>query len=419
MNGEKVQPAVDPGGADADDWIEPVDRRLVAAVTGRTKSLLAEDVAHYERDLRERLRDSQVLVIGASGSIGSAFVKLLVRFRPGGLYLVDINENALADLVRDLRSSWHPVPERFATTVAAFGSPAFSRFLEARGPFDSVFNFSALKHVRTERDPFGLMRMIETNVLAVEDLVRGGLPAGSRLFSVSTDKAVRPTNLMGATKRWMERVVASGEGTVGTTARFANVAFSAGSLPRAFLRRIDLGEPLAGPSDVTRYFISHLEAAQLCLLGGLLGASGEVFVPRLDPARDAVSFPEVARRVLQFHGLEPEWHDDEASAKASPALQSRRGGRWPCVFTSSDTSGEKPLEELLYEQEPVDRQRLLAVDVARQQAPDRQTLASARRIVQEVADTRVWDKSRLIEAIATAVPELQYRDLGRSLDEKM
>ncbi len=419
MIGEMEQPSAASAGADADDWLEPVDPRLVAAITGRMRSLLAADVAHHERELGERLGGSQVLVIGASGSIGSAFVKLLARFRPAGLCLVDINENALADLVRDLRSSRHPVPERFFTTVAAFGSAGFSRFLEARGPFEAVFNFSALKHVRTERDPFGLMRMIETNALAVEDLVRGGLPAGTRFFSVSTDKAVRPTNLMGATKRWMERVVAAGEGTVGTTARFANVAFSAGSLPRAFLRRIELGEPLAGPSDVTRYFISHLEAAQLCLLGGLLGAAGEVFVPRLDPARDAVSFPEVARRVLRRFGMEPEWHDHEASAKESPALRSPRPARWPCVFTSSDTSGEKPLEELLYDHEPVDRARFRAIDVARQEPPDRTALAAARRMVQEVAGASVWEKARLVEAIATAAPEMQYRDLGRSLDEKM
>jgi FlaA1/EpsC-like NDP-sugar epimerase len=401
-------------------WIEPVRADLVAAITGRAGSMFREDIDARASELAARIRNDRILVIGASGSIGSAFVKVLVTYSPCALALADINENTLADLVRDLRSTGLPMPADFRTTVAALGSPGFIRFLREAGPFQTVLNFSALKHVRTERDAFGLMRMIETNALAVEDLILdGGLPANGRLFSVSTDKAVRPTSLMGATKRWMERIVAAPTGLVGTSARFANVAFSAGSLPQAFLRRLELRQPLAAPSDVQRYFISHLEAAQLCLLAAFLGSRREIFVPRLDPDRDAVPMPEVARRVLEIHGLEPELFAEESSAKASPLLSDSGARRWPCVFTPADTTGEKEVEELIYPDEQTDTKRFRAVIVALQQEPDRSSLAEARRRIQTSAAAEKWEQKRFVDAIGVAVPELRHRNLGRSLDEKM
>jgi FlaA1/EpsC-like NDP-sugar epimerase len=382
--------------------------------------MFQEDVEANTAALRKSVAADRILVVGASGSIGSAFVKLLAAYSPRALALADINENSLADLVRDLRSAGIALPRDFRSTVAPFGSPAFARFTAEAGPFQAAFNFSALKHVRTERDAFGLMRMIETNALALEDFAHArGVSEGGRLFSVSTDKAVRPTNLMGATKRWMEKILAGTPGVTATSARFANVAFSAGSLPHAFLRRLELRQPLAAPSDVRRYFISHLEAAQLCLLAGYLGRHGEVFVPRLDPERDALAMTEVARRVLALHGLEPELCADESAAKASALLAQPDAKRWPCVFSPADTAGEKDLEELAYPDEPLDTQRFRAVAVARQAQPDARALAQARRTVLEIAAGATWPKERLIEAIRTAAPELHHRDAARSLDEKM
>ncbi len=401
-------------------WIEPVPSEFVSAITGRSQSMFREDIDAHAMELRDRVKRERILVIGASGSIGSSFVKLLVTYSPRALALADINENTLADLVRDLRSAGISLPDDFRSTVAAMGSPAFTRFLKDAGVFQTALNFSALKHVRTERDAFSLMRMIETNVLAFEDLIRDEpISTGGRLFSVSTDKAVRPTNLMGGSKRWMEKILAAAKEIVGTSARFANVAFSAGSLPHSFLRRLQLRQPLAGPSDVRRYFISHLEAAQLCLLATFLGRHREIFVPRLDPMRDAIFMPEVARRVLALHRLEPELFPDELSAKKSPLLSKLGGHRWPCVFTPADTAGEKELEELTYPEEDVDTNRFHAIAVARQMPPDLSALADARRMVLSVAADDRWEKKRLVEAIRLAVPELSHRDIVRSLDEKM
>ena len=217
----------------------------------------------------------------------------------------------------------------------------------------------------------------------------------------------------------MEKILAAAKEVVGTSARFANVAFSAGSLPHSFLRRLQLRQPLAGPSDVRRYFISHLEAAELCLLAAFAGRTREIFVPRLDPLRDAVSMPEVARRVLATYGLEPELFPDESSAKNSPLLNKPEGKRWPCVFTPADTAGEKDLEELTYPEEKTDTDRFRAIAVAHQTLPDISALAGARRMVLAAAAAEIWDKKRLIEAIGLAVPELRHRDYSRSLDEKM
>jgi FlaA1/EpsC-like NDP-sugar epimerase len=220
--------------------IEPVPPRLVSQVTSRDGSLFDRDMERNRRALREVCSRARVLVIGAAGSIGSAVVKLLASLEPAALFLVDMNENSLADLVRALRAGTYRLPEDFATSVAMFGTPGFERFRSAAKPFQFIFNFAALKHVRSERDPFSLMRMIETNVFAVEDLRCNVASRGTRLFSVSSDKAVSPSSLMGASKRWMERALAEPSShAICTSARFANVAFSNGSLLHAILERLE------------------------------------------------------------------------------------------------------------------------------------------------------------------------------------
>jgi FlaA1/EpsC-like NDP-sugar epimerase len=402
-------------------WIEPVAPGLVSAVTGRHQSLLAVDRAAHDAELRSRIARSRVLVVGAAGSIGAAFVKLLVTLAPRGLVLIDLDENGLADLVRDLRSSPWPLPEDFATSAVALGSAGLGRLLAASDPFDVVLNFAALKHVRSERDPYSLMRMIETNVLGLEQLFEQLRPGAElRVFSVSSDKAVSPTNLMGATKRWMERVLqARPPGITCSSARFANVAFSAGSLPHAFLKRLELRQPLAAPSDIRRYFISHTEAAELCLLSAFLGGDGEIFVPRLSAELNAVGMVEVALRVLAARGMVAVPLDSEADAKASPLLRMAHPTGWPCLFVPSDTTGEKELEELHDRSETVDATRYAGLAVVRPSGIDPDVLAAARAKVAKAAAGSVWTKSDLVAAIGTAVPELRHIELGRSLDEKI
>jgi FlaA1/EpsC-like NDP-sugar epimerase len=398
--------------------IEPVPPSLVSRITGRDRSLFHADIERNRLPLQQACSSARILVIGASGSIGAAAVKLLASLEPAALTLVDLNENSLADLVRTLRAGPYRLPDEFRTSVVMFGTSGFERFLSVAGPFHIIFNFAALKHVRSERDPFGLMRMIETNVVAVEDLVRNAAN-GSRLFSVSSDKAVFPSSLMGATKRWMERVLAQPSHAICTSARFANVAFSNGSLLHAILGRLEQRQPVAAPDDIRRYFISHTEAAELCLLAGFLGRSAEIFVPRLDPTRDSLLLDEAARRVLVFRGLQAAPCASEAEAKASPLLAEAAPRRWPCYFSPSNTSGEKDHEELLYDDEAIDTSRFEAINVIRTEPSPHGRLAEVRKAIEAIAGQDRWPKARIIDAIRQAVPELQHLEFNRSLDSKL
>jgi FlaA1/EpsC-like NDP-sugar epimerase len=367
------------------------------------------------------IRAKRFLVIGAAGSIGAAFVKQVLLLGPRSLFLVDINENALADLVRDLRSGGWPVPDQFATSVVSLGDPGFARFARKHSS-DIIVNFAALKHVRSERDPFSLMRMIITNALAIEDIyaVAAETSRDIRVFSVSSDKAVLPTSLMGATKRWMERILAAHpEGIVSTSARFANVAFSNGSLPQAFLQRLAKRQPLAAPNDVRRYFISHLEAGQLCLMAAVLGNAGEIYLPRLRQLGDPVTMDEIARRVLQYHGLVAEPCGSTEAALENPLLMQENPRAWPCWFAPSDTTGEKECEEFEYPNEQIDCSRYQSINVAIQDAPDPEPLRQARARVLAVAAEERWSKEALVEAIRIAVPELGHLERSRSLDDKL
>ena len=399
---------------------EPVPEELVAHVTGRVRSLFLEDLEAHLDQLGQIVQSSRFLVIGAAGSIGAAFVKQLLLFRPKSLTLVDISENALADLVRDLRSGDWPVPERFATSVVALGDTGFLRFAR-QNEADVILNFAALKHVRSERDAFSLMRMILINALAVEDICQAYAGRNDvRLFSVSSDKAVAPRSLMGATKRWMERVLsASPDGVIATSARFANVIFSNGSLPQAFLHRLAKRQPLAAPNDIHRYFISHAEAGQLCLMAALLGNAREIFLPGLDLRRTAIRMDEAARRVLEFYGFAVESCANEEEAKRSALLSQEKQCAWPCWFAPSDTSGEKECEEFEYPDERIDQSRFKAIHVAVQTEPDRGALALARRRLLAIAGEEEWSKEAITEAVRIAVPELVHINKDRSLDDKL
>jgi len=399
--------------------IEPVPPDLISLITGRQRSVFAAEIEQHQPALEKACSSARILVVGASGSIGSAVVKLLAALRPAALVLADLNENTLADLVRVLRSGCCELPRDFATSVVALGTPAFTRFLAASGPFHVIFNFAALKHVRSERDPFSLMRMIEINALAVEDLMHQASRWCSRLFSVSTDKAVFPTSLMGATKRWMERILAQQTGAICTSARFANVAFSHGSLLNAILDRVNLRQPIGAPDNVRRYFISHTEAAQLCLLAAFLGNGGEIFVPVLDPTRDSLPLDEAARRILKYNGLEAEPCASEMAAKTSSLLAQQNPRRWPCYFSPADTAGEKDHEELLYPDEAVDGSRYKAIAVVQSKPRPDGSLATARGAIEAIAAREQWSKRELVEAIRMAVPELRHVDVERSLDSKM
>ena len=338
--------------------------------TGRMNSLFAGDVEAHATDLDSAIRGRRIAVVGAAGSIGSALVKRLVGYSPGNLTLVDLSENNLVELVRDLRSGPETLPPEFRTLSIGLGSPEFARFFSESPPFDFVFNLSAIKHVRGERNAYGIARMVDTNMLFLDEFL-GALPYSlERFFSVSSDKATAPASLMGASKFGMEQVLRRhAERHPYSTARFANVAYSDGSLLHGFLRRIEKRQPIAAPQGIRRFFMSHREAGELCLLAGILGLNREVFFPRLVESLHERSLPEIAKATLAKAGFEAVECESEAEAKQR-MTECLAEMRWPCFFSPSSTSGEKAFEEFHVASDDVDLSRFQAIGVVRPTSAD-------------------------------------------------
>jgi FlaA1/EpsC-like NDP-sugar epimerase len=399
------------------------EEELLPLVLRRTESLFARDTEAKHDEVAAQIRGARILITGAAGSIGSAFVKQLARFRPASLTLIDQDENGLVELVRDLRSGAQTFDAELKTLAIGLGSPAFEHYAREAAPVTHLVNFAALKHVRAERDPHTLMRLLDTNVLALERVIAVlSTKATPRLFSVSSDKAVRPASLMGASKRWMERVLAShSDRSVVGSARFANVAFSHGSLLEGFLHRIAKRQPIAAPTGIARYFISAQEAAELCMLACFAGGNREVFVPRFTERLAAIEMVEVAKIVLRAHGLEPVLCSSDEEARTSELLRLPKPTRWPCHFQDSSTSGEKALEEFVGPSERVETKRYEAVDVVKMDPPgtDAARLDEARRRLTALQSAETWRKPEIIEIVRMAVPELAHLELGASLDDRM
>lgn len=395
---------------------------LEKAVLVRSDSLFACDLDAEKDVLRESISGARILVIGAAGSIGGAFVQVLAGYHPAALWLVDPSENNLVEVVRDLRSSGTVLPKDFGTVAIGFGTREFEVFIRHQASFDYVLNFAALKHVRSERDPYSLMRLIGVNVLANEhllDLLEGS--GTKKVFSVSSDKAVNPHSLMGASKALMERVFLDRANRIPfSSARFANVAFSDGSLLHGFRYRIEKGQPLSAPSDIRRYFISHREAGELCLCSCFAGGNREVFVPRMDPDNYLMTFSEIAELVLKHFNLKPVLCSSEMEA-LEMAGQLRLGTKeWPCYFSESNTSGEKTFEEFVGNSEHVveDRYKNLRV-VDQPTTTSSEELQQALQRFKEIKELPNWSKVDMVEAMRLAIPELEHSELSANLDQKM
>lgn len=322
--------------------------------TGRPGSLFSDDLSASDAAIRQAVEGKRILAVGAAGSIGSNTVRVMARYAPEALHVVDQNENALTELVRQLRSSPDPLAiHDFQTLPLDYGAAATERLMEAMGPYDRILNFAAIKHVRTEKDPFGILQMLDTNIVKqarFRDWIARHSP-GADYFSVSTDKAANPVSFMGATKRVMEHVLFEGARAAGltgrvNTARFANVAFSNGSLLQGFEHRLARGEPLACPRDIRRFFVSLEESGEICTLASILAPHASIAIPRLDPAKNLVPLTDIAEAFLRHHGFEPEAMEDEREACRSVG-RLRALGRWPLILTPPDTAGEKPYEEFV------------------------------------------------------------------------
>lgn len=388
---------------------------------GRQDPLFDQDIAQHEAAIREKLSDARCLVIGGAGTIGQAVTRELFKRVPATLHVVDISENNMVELVRDLRSTLGYGVGDFRTFAIDCGSPEFEALCREEGSYDYVFNLSALKHVRSEKDPFTLMRMIRVNVFNTVLTLRLAKAGGAKkYFCVSTDKAANPVSMMGASKRIMELFLMreSLSQTI-SMARFANVAFSDGSLLHGFHQRFAKRQPISAPNDVLRYFVTQQESGELCLLSALLGENRDIFFPKLSEKLHQITFPEIAQKYLINLGYEPYEceTEDDARGRAEELINRRK---WPCYFFKSDTTGEKDFEEFFTDKEDLDMSRLSSVGVIRNSALFDE--GQLQRFEQGVAALRSegrWSKAHLVELFFEMLPDFAHMETGKYLDQRM
>ena len=409
-----------------------LDKFIADNVTFRPISMFAADIEANKEKLTEEIKGKKVCVIGGAGSIGSSFIKAVLRFEPKSVVVVDLNENGLAELVRDVRSTYGLyVPEEFRCYTLNFADPIFERIFREEKGFDIVANFSAHKHVRSEKDRYSVQALIENNDIKAKklmDLLTVYPP--KHFFCVSTDKAANPVNIMGASKRIMEDLVmAYNQHFKVTTARFANVAFSNGSLPDGWIHRIQKQQPLAAPSDVKRYFVSPEESGQICMLACILGKPGEVFFPKLGEDQ-MLTFSSICDNFIKAQGFEkdPCSSDEEAKQKAAALdysdsqLSSLNSQplKYPTVYFKSDTTGEKAYEEFYVPGEKIDMQRFISLGVVEQTA--RHNMDEVNTFfenLEAIFHKEDFTKAQVVDAIKEFIPNFEHEEKGKNLDQKM
>lgn len=405
-----------------DEKMFDISKFISEYVTKRPVSMFYEDIENNREELTRKIKNKTVLVIGGAGSIGSSYIKAILPFEPKTLVVVDINENGLAELTRDLRSTKGMfVPEDYIPYPMDFASTTFEKMFRARGGFDIVANFSAHKHVRSEKDIFSVEALIKNNVLHAKkllDLLAEFPP--EEYFCVSTDKAANPVNIMGASKRIMEDVIfAYSDKFPVKTARFANVAFSNGSLPAGCLARLQKLQPISAPSDVKRYFVSPEESGQICMLSCMLGNNREIFFPKLEEEQ-MMTFDVIATELIKAHGYEVSHceSDDEAIEKA---LELKNGSKkYPVHYSSSNTSGEKSFEEFYTDEETVDMDRLKSLGIVT--GKELVDLEKVNVLFEELDGAFKCEnvsKEEIVTIISRYLPNFEHIEKGKSLDSKM
>lgn len=401
-------------------------------VTKREASLLYPDFIKYKAELKHRISGKRVLVIGGAGTIGSSYIKAILKFNIAKLVVVDINENGLTELVRDLRSSTeHNIPDEFITYPVNFGERVFEKIFHTHGPFEIVANFAAHKHVRSEKDIFSIEAMIENNVLRARKLLDLLLVSPPEyFFCVSTDKAANPVNIMGASKKLMEELIMSYSDRLPIkTARFANVAFSNGSLPLGFIERLNKLQPWSCPLGIRRFFVSPQESGELCLMASIMGESGDIFFPKLDEDQDMIPFDQIALDLMNELGLTPDIcaSEEEAKQKAlrlkETLLREKTTEQpiaYPVYFFSSDTSGEKSYEEFFTEKEELDHDTFINLGVVKN---------SKKRGIEEIDaifnqlqilfESKEVTKAGIVNILKEYLPNFEHIETGKGLDSKM
>lgn len=388
---------------------------------GRTQELFYHDVESHEDLLKDEVGKSRFLVLGGAGSIGQAVVKEIFKRSPKKLHVVDISENNMVELVRDIRSSLGYIDGDFQTFALDVGSVEYDAFIEADGEYDYVLNLSALKHVRSEKDPFTLMRMIDVNVFNTDKTIQQSIEKGvKKYFCVSTDKAANPVNMMGASKRIMEMFLMRRSKDIDiSTARFANVAFSDGSLLHGFNQRIQKKQPIVAPNDIKRYFVIPKESGELCLMSCIFGENRDIYFPKLSENLHLISFADIAVKYLNELGYEHFLCENEDEARERVNSLSAEG-KWPCLFTASDTTGEKDFEEFYTEKETVDMEHFLNLGVIKNKAVfNIDQIEYFSKTIHEMKNSKKWTKKEIVDLFFEMIPDFGHKEIGKYLDAKM
>jgi len=402
--------------------IEPYDKTMDALkLIGRNKELFSMDIQNHENDFIRIISSSTFLVIGGAGSIGQAVTKEIFKRNPAKLHVVDISENNMVELVRDIRSSYGYIKGDFQTFALDIGSREYDAFWDWDGQYDYVLNLSALKHVRSEKDVFTLMRMINVNIFNTEKTLQQAIDNGTKkYFCVSTDKAANPVNMMGASKRIMEMFLMRKSASINiSTARFANVAFSDGSLLHGFEKRVQKRQPIVAPKDIKRYFVTPKESGELCLMSCIFGKNRDIFFPKLNENLHLVSFADIAVKYLAELGYEAyECANEEEARKKALILPDSK--KWPCLFTKSNTTGEKDFEEFFTENENLDTDRFINLGVIKNDLDyDEEKLTLFEEAIEGIKKEKPWKKQAVVDLFFKMIPDFGYKETGRYLDSKM
>ena len=399
-----------------------IDHFIAKYVTERTESLFLKDIKYHSHQLKTEIIGQKVLVIGGAGSIGSSYIKALLPFEPAQLVVVDLNENGLAELTRDLRSTdGLYIPKDYRTYTLDFASPIFERIFRENKGFDIVANFSAHKHVRSEKDRYSVQALIENNVIKAKKLLDLLVEIPPRhFFCVSTDKAANPVNIMGASKRMMEDLIMAYSNRFSvTTARFANVAFSNGSLPASWLDRVMKKQPLVAPTDVKRYFVSPQESGQICMLACMLGNSGEIFFPKLGEEQ-MKTFSSICDRFVEEMGYQKKIFTNDKDAKLFAKEMPEESNLYPVVYSASDTTGEKAYEEFFVQGEKVNMERFSSLGVIENvQTKSLPEVNAFLNKLEYIFSKEVFTKAEIVKAIKDFIPNFEHEEKGKNLDQKM
>lgn len=388
---------------------------------GRNDKIFVEDINHYEKKILDIVTKSKFLVLGGAGSIGQAVTKEIFKRNPKKLHVVDISENNLVELVRDIRSSFGYINGEFKTFALDIGSIEYDAFFNSDGKYDYVLNLSALKHVRSEEDAFTLMRMIDVNIFNTDKTLKQCIEKGvKKYFCVSTDKAANPVNMMGASKRIMEMFVNRKSQSINVSmARFANVAFSDGSLLHSFNQRIEKKQPIVAPDDVKRYFIIDEESGELCLMSALFGENCDIFFPKPNEHLFLIKFSEIAKKYLKNKNLEPILckNEDEARNFLSSTTTINR---WPCLFTKSTTTGEKNYEEFFTYKEKLDMNTFSSIGIIKNKNFFNEDLLDKfESNINKLKQQSTWTKIDILNNFLKILPDFNHKETGTYLDEKM